>query len=792
MLRFVSPIALAIAAFAPQAVAAGQPTAAIAVAHAGWTVRADTAHCTLDVSYDGLGTLMQDVRLHVARQRPGTCSSDWSVRHTEANRLEIATREPRTAWTVDLTPTLLRISSTSIDASLSAKVPIPAGRIPARLIDPGGTPLTWAGTKEVVDTYGGTATRIPTYLPARNPDVMTFSMGVVSSSWLHSLFDRPTDTAVDFSDRAVMARSTTEPQVLDVTVPVPGDTVVRIFPQYYTRSLGVPYYVPFEDSHFQHAPVVWNSWPSYYEQVTEADVVRNADWLAANLKPYGFQFVVLDDGYDRGRRGEHYWIEKWDRTKFPHGPQWLARYIKRQGLRAGLWLVPNAYAGALREHPDWYLRDRAGRPVLDYATPALDSTHPDVMAFLKREFTILDSWGFEYYKFDGEFSVSKYVPSVDRSRMHDPSAGPFTAYRTRLKAIRDTIGANRFLEGCPAGTPLNGVGYFNSYFNGEDVYSSWAGMYSLFSSMYANAFLNHLVVYVMPGEGMELSPPMTPAEASVKRNARVLDVARVREDPLLGFGTSLAEARTLVSHVALSGVAYPLGSVMPELPAERVELLKKTLPTLPILPTDLFSRGSDISWDTFKRTTPDKYVHNYPEVLDLKVNAVTGVYDVIALTNWRSNTVTRDLSFADKLGLATARPYVVFDFWNQKLLGVFTDHVGVEIQPHDTRVLTIRPVLDRPQLIGISRHISGAYSVLTLAWDPSAYRLRGASRSVPSEDYTLFVHVPEGVRLVGVTAATDRGQGVPVRQRLAGGLLQVSFTGQAETVQWILSFSRTR
>src|SRR5215467_2407940 len=95
MLRFVSLIALAIAAFAPQATAAGQPTAAIAVAQAGWTVRADTAHCTLEVSYDGLGTLMQDVRLRVARQRPGTCSSDWSVRPTEANRLEIATKDPR-------------------------------------------------------------------------------------------------------------------------------------------------------------------------------------------------------------------------------------------------------------------------------------------------------------------------------------------------------------------------------------------------------------------------------------------------------------------------------------------------------------------------------------------------------------------------------------------------------------------------------------------------------------------------------------------------------------------------
>ena len=48
------------------------------------------------------------------------------------------------------------------------------------------------------------------------------------------------------------------------------------------------------------------------------------------------------------------------------------------------------------------------------------------------------------------------------------------------------------------------IGFFNSYFNGEDDYNSWQGMYALFSSINANAFLNHIVVYVMPGEGIEL------------------------------------------------------------------------------------------------------------------------------------------------------------------------------------------------------------------------------------------------------------------------------------------------
>src|ERR1019366_8205927 len=296
--------------------------------------------------------------------------------------------------------------------------------------------------------------------------------------------------------------------------------------------------------------------------------------------------------------------------------------------------------------------------------------NPAVLELLKKIFTTLDDWGFEYYKFDGEHAIAKYAPGIDLDKIYDKSIDPVVAYRNRLKLIRDTIGSQRFIEGCPAGTPLNGIGYFQSYFTGEDMYGSWQGNYAMLSSINANAFLNHIVIYTMAGEGIELIPPMTVAEAQKKRNPFVVEVARTREDPLVGFGTTLAEARTLVTYASLTGVVYSLSSVMPELPEERTRLLKMTLPTMPILPIDLFSRGNDMPlWDLFKHTTPDLYIHNYPEILDLKVNAKSGVYDVVGMTDWRSGTVTRDLSFADKLGLSAASRYVAFDYWNQKSLG---------------------------------------------------------------------------------------------------------------------------
>ena len=401
----------------------------------------------------------------------------------------------------------------------------------------------------------------------------------------------------------------------------------------------------------------------------------------------------------------------------------------------------------------------------------------------------LDGWGFEYYKFDGEHAVPKYAPGVDLTKLYDKSIDPVSAYRNRLRVIRETIGPHRFIEGCPAGTPLNGMGFMNSYFNGDDLYDSWQGMYALFSSINANSFFNHILAYNMPGEGIALEPPLTVAEAEKKRLPEVISTVRTRESPMQGFGTTLPEARTVVSYVALTGVAYSVASVMPELPSERVQLLHQTLPTMPILPVDLFSRGTDMSWDKFKHTTPDEYIHNYPEMLDVKVNAPSGIYDVVAMTNWRSWPVTRTLKFKDQLGLASGASYILFDFWNQKIVGVFKGEMNVEIAPHDTRVFLLHPLLDHPQLAGNSRHISGAYSILDLFWDATKESLQGSSQAISAAPYSLWIHLPAQFA-VSELKATAGKRDVPIRQERSGESLKLTFQGQNEPVNWMVQFSR--
>jgi hypothetical protein len=109
----------------------------------------------------------------------------------------------------------------------------------------------------------------------------------VSGSVFHSLFDRKTDTAISFSEKTLLQREAQAPDLLHARIPAPGNALVRLTPDYLTKTVGVPSYIRFDDSHFSTAPVAWCSWTSYYSEVREEDVVRNADEDLKTVGPPG-------------------------------------------------------------------------------------------------------------------------------------------------------------------------------------------------------------------------------------------------------------------------------------------------------------------------------------------------------------------------------------------------------------------------------------------------------------------------------------------------------------------------
>lgn len=757
----------------------------------GWTINCSMQSHSLTISFAGLGDVAQNIVLN-EEEPSGMQTITQLSAHTNAdNQLVIETTAPKTVWVFDALLTEVTISTTSFHAALSGWAPSSRNRTIANLLDSHGEPVKWEGTYEAFTNYGGRITSNPSNLPRTHPEVMRMGLGHVSGAGMHSLFDRQTDIAIDFGEDAVLLADPTAADAYDLTVPVHGYAAIQIVPDYYTRVLHVPFYRLYNDAFSPSAPIVWSSWPSYYESATEKDILRNAQWIADNLKRYGFEYIVLDDGYDRlpdyGRSpaSGHAWIDNWSSTRFPNGLRGLTDSIHALGLKAGLWLVPSAYASALKEHPDWYLYDKQGKPLLDYDTPSLDFTNPQALTFLRRLFTTLDDFGFDYYKFDGEIALPAYAPPVDTSRLHAPSADPVETFRLRSKVIRETIGPRRFVEECPAGSPLDAIGYVNSYFNGQDVFENWHGMYPLFSSITGNLFLNHIVAYVMPGEGLSLDEPMTMEESQARRNSNMVEALRSRDIHPTGSGTTLAEARTLVTYVALTGVVYSLASVMPDLPPDRVKLLKATMPTLPIQPIDLFSRGTEKN--SFKPISGLIRIPHFPEVLDLKINSVAGIYDVAAETNWGEERLVRTLSF-DQLGLAANQQYVVFDFWKQQPMGIFSKLLHLSIESHDSRVLLIHPLAHQPQLIGNSRHISGTYSILRQQWNNSAKELDGESATIVGEPYTLWFYIPDGYTKPAVQVTLRSGKALTARWQQQGQFASLRFTGAEEPALWRVRF----
>ena len=104
-------------------------------------------------------------------------------------------------------------------------------------------------------------------------------------------------------------------------------------------------------------PMGWNSWDCYGPNVTEAEVKANADYMATNLKPYGWEYIVVDIRWYVANDKSHgynetdpqYNIDSFGRfqpavNRFPSsadgkGFKPLADYLHSKGLKLGIHIM---------------------------------------------------------------------------------------------------------------------------------------------------------------------------------------------------------------------------------------------------------------------------------------------------------------------------------------------------------------------------------------------------------------------------------------------------------------------
>lgn len=273
--------------------------------------------------------------------------------------------------------------------------------------------------------------------------------------------------AVEVEQRLETPLAPGESRRLDAVRVALGDDPNRLlesFGELWGRAAGARTTSPFR--------VGWCSWYHFFHDVTEEDLLRNLEALAAAREEIPVEVVQLDDGYQRA-------IGDWTETneKFPRGLEPLARDIQDAGFTAGIWTAPLCVVRESRIHderPEWLLREgeRFFRGLAheqwsaDFWVYALDATQEAVRSHLEQTFRTLTQMGFAYHKIDFLHAGAMLAEA------HDPGVSRAARLRMALEAIRRGIGDDAFLLGC--GSPLGpAVGLVDAMRIGPDVAPHW-------------------------------------------------------------------------------------------------------------------------------------------------------------------------------------------------------------------------------------------------------------------------------------------------------------------------------
>lgn len=420
-------------------------------------------------------------------------------------------------------------------------------------------------------------------------------------------------------------------------------------------------------------PTGWCTWYCFFGEEIADDVLANLARLEEEQLP--LDVVLIDDGYETNI-GD--WLDV-DSTKYPQGMKPVAHQIAAAGYRPGIWIAPFAASSSSKlyaDHPDWVLRDDKGEAVLAWQhwgtdIYALDLSLPAVQAWLQDILrTFGEDWGFEFFKTDFVFAAAL---SGVRS---DPRMTRAQAVRRGLEIIRTAIG-NRFLLGC--GAPLGpSVGIVDAMRIGPDVHVDWPPFWQdLSAPSAANAILNS-ITRSFTHRKLWLNDP------------DCLVLRRRGDDSNL----VLNEMRTLTTIVGLTGGLVIDSDNLPSMRRGRLEYLRRVLPPYShtAIPLDLFE-------------------HERPRLLVLPVETSWGSWMIVALLNWDAHSCVTRLRLS-RLGLPSGA-YHVYNYWRRRYLGVLRDEIVINPhRPHETVLLLVKPVSDRPQLLSSTFHVvQGAVEV---------------------------------------------------------------------------------
>ncbi len=445
-----------------------------------------------------------------------------------------------------------------------------------------------------------------------------------------------------------------------------------------------------------------------------------------NLKDFGFDFLQIDDGWQKSRRD----FSDYDhapKATYPSGMKQTAENLNADGFVAGLWLTPFAWdSKVLADHLDLFAKTPAGEVyAVKWAGDCLDMTNPAAQQYLSQTISrITHDWGFKYLKVDGLWAGTattilypnpQYKPDdYGNAVFHDRTATNISAYRLGLRTLRKAAGDDVFICGCNVAqnhrTLAGSIGLLDAMRVGPDITAKWdsiAGRAAVYATR--EYFLNGRVWWNDP------------------------DCLMLR-DPL-----TLDEARAWGSFIAISGQLNVVSEDLAKLPKEKLDILKRTMPNVPheARPLELFSQSQPQTWQAH-------------------IGEGEAAHEIVGLFNWDEKESTTMKVDTKQLGLGDG-PFVAFDYWENK----FIDDLSkpIDVKHGSCHVLSLVTSANRPQLISTSRHVlQGAPDIVELQWNESTSTLSGKSKVIAGDPYELrFFTAGYTVLQTGVTGETPSG-----------------------------------
>ncbi|MFT3830147.1 MAG: glycoside hydrolase family 27 protein [Opitutaceae bacterium] len=245
-------------------------------------------------------------------------------------------------------------------------------------------------------------------------------------------------------------------------------------------------------------PMGWNSWDCFATTVTEAQTKEQADFMAAQLKAHGWQYVVVDiQWYEPGAKSHDYradavlTMDGYGRlqpatNRFPsaagdNGFRALSAYVHGLGLQFGVHLMRGIPRQAVERNlpilgTELHAADIADKVHVCPWNPdmyGVDMSKPGAQAYYDSVFALLAAWGVDYVKVD------------DLSR-------PYFQNQPEIEAIRraiDKTGRPMVLSLSPGATDIRAADHVVDHANlwriSDDFWDRWLALREQFGRLAA-------------------------------------------------------------------------------------------------------------------------------------------------------------------------------------------------------------------------------------------------------------------------------------------------------------------